>query len=143
MPLLLCMFIHAWIIPVGQLIGAIPRDHARFITCLNADDYFLVSTDKKGFSKLKFDSSSIIANLLHSFSLLVSQLSYPPKLFDWYTIRFYSWRQNLKENERAHDCCVVWPHVVWRAGWRFLWSIFFFAFDSGLLASRVRSHSNT
>ena len=34
------MFIHAWIIPDGQLIGAIPRDHARFLLPVSTADGF-------------------------------------------------------------------------------------------------------
>ena len=55
--------IHAWIIPDGQLIGAIPRDHARFITCLNGGCFFWYqpNQEKKETSLLKTTLSSIIA----------------------------------------------------------------------------------
>lgn len=63
MPLLLCVFIHAWIIPVGQLIGAIPRYHARFLLPVStADGFFGINRiKKKGKSIENVTLSSIIA----------------------------------------------------------------------------------
>lgn len=54
MPPLLCMFIHAWIIPDGQLIGAIPRYHARFLLPVStADGFFGINRIKKKGNLLK------------------------------------------------------------------------------------------